>query len=286
MAGHTFEITFQDPKINKEWIPSYAAFEVESGRADLFSLDIAPMEGTPSLEEGEYVTEFSVDGMRFSVFRLACNGYRYEISNPREAGFSCHLLTNGDFSVGKGFLSGSERLMHYSLGNFLMLMYGFSSATKKTLLFHSSVIEKEGKGHLFLGKSGTGKSTHSRLWLEHIEGTSLLNDDNPVVRIIDDKAFVCGSPWSGKTPCYKNRTVEIGGFVRLKQHPSNIIERQTGVRAYATLLPSISNMIWDKRVSLGISDTISELSSLCKVLQLQCLPNAEAAELCYKTLSE
>lgn len=102
--------------------------------------------------------------------------------------------------------------------------------------------------------------------------------------MIDGKAFVFGSPWSGKTPCYKNRRVEIGGIVRLKQHPTNCIERMTGVKAYATLLPSVSNMIWDKRVNHAISDTISSLATTTNVFQLHCLPNAEAAELCHKTI--
>lgn len=285
VAEHTLEITFQDTQIDEKWIPSFAPFKIEKGEKDLFSLAIST-EGYDQSNNEEFVTEFTVDGMTFNVFRLPDNGYRYKILNSQEKDIWCDLITNYDFSEGKAFLRGPKFLMNYSLNNFLMLMYGFSSATKSTLLFHSSVIEKEGKGYLFLGKSGTGKSTHSRLWLEHIPDTSLLNDDNPVIRIIDGKAFAYGSPWSGKTPCYKNRKVEIGGFVRLKQYPANIIEKQTGVKAYATLLPSISNMIWDKRVSHSISDAISSLASICKVFQLQCLPNAEAAELCYKTISE
>ena len=285
VAEHTLEISLQDPQITEEWIPSFSPFKIANGVKDLFSLTILSNEATLT-EEGSFVTEFNVDGMLFQVYRLSNNGYRYKISNPKEPETWCSLFTNEDFSEGKAFLKGANWLKHYSLNNFLMLMYGFSSATKETLLFHSSVIEKDNKGYLFLGKSGTGKSTHSRLWLENIPDTSLLNDDNPVIRIIDGKAFVYGSPWSGKTPCYKNRKVEIGGIVRLKQYPANIIERQTGVKAYAALLPSISNMIWDKRVNHSISDTISSLASICQVFQLQCLPNAEAAELCFNTLSK
>lgn len=285
VAGHTLEISLQDPQITEEWIPSFSPFKITNGVKDLFSLTILAGE-EPSEEEGSFVTDFNVDGMLFQVYRRPNNGYRYKISNPKAPKSWCDLLSNEDFSEGTAIMRGENQLKHYSLNNFLMLMYGFSSATKETLLFHSSVIEKDGKGYLFLGKSGTGKSTHSRLWLENIPNTSLLNDDNPVIRVIDGKAFVYGSPWSGKTPCYKNRMVEIGGIVRLKQYPANIIEKQTGVKAYAALLPSISNMIWDKRVSHGISDTISSLATICQVYQLQCLPNAEAAELSYNTLTK
>lgn len=285
MAGHTLEIIFQDTVNVEDWIPSFAPFKIECGTKDLFSINIK-MDVTPTSITESFVTEFDVDGMNFHISKSEDNGYHYKISNPQKPDFWCDLFTNSDFSDGKAFLNGPAALRHYALGNFLMLMYGFSSATQNTLLFHSSVIEKDGKGFLFLGKSGTGKSTHSRLWMENIPETSLLNDDNPVVRVIDGKAFVYGSPWSGKTPCYKNRMVEIGGFVRLKQYPANIIAQQTGVKAYATLIPSISNMIWDKRVSQGISDAISSLATICKVYQLQCLPNAEAAYLSYETLTK
>ena len=62
-----------------------------------------------------------------------------------------------------------------------------------------------------MGKSGTGKSTHSRLWLENVPGATLLNDDNPIVRLTLVGAIVYGSPWSGKTPCYKNESAPLAG---------------------------------------------------------------------------
>ena len=73
-----------------------------------------------------------------------------------------------------------------------MIAFAFSGAQKDLLLIHASVTMKDGKGYLFLGKSGTGKSTHSQLWLKHIPGTELLNDDNPAVRLINDEVIVYG----------------------------------------------------------------------------------------------
>ena len=74
-----------------------------------------------------------------------------------------------------------------------MLMYALATAGNDTLLLHAVVLSCEGKGYLFLGPSETGKSTHARLWLKHIEGTELVNDDHPVVR----NGVVNGSPWGG-----------------------------------------------------------------------------------------
>jgi hypothetical protein len=134
---------------------------------------------------------------------------------------------------------------------------------------------------MFLGKSGTGKSTHARLWLQHIEGTALVNDDNPVVRLADDgTATVYGSPWSGKTPCYRNVSYPLGAIVLLSQAPYNRIERLGGIRAYASLVASISGKRWDSRVADGLHRTENALAMNVAVWHLECLPDEAAAKLC------
>lgn len=135
---------------------------------------------------------------------------------------------------------------------------------------------------MFLGKSGTGKSTHSRLWLQHIREVELLNDDNPVIRVIDGKVWAYGSPWSGKTCCYKNEYAQLGALVRLHQASANRMEKLEGIAAYIAVLPSASGMKWDKRLTAGMHDTLAEVARLIPVYQLHCLPDAEAARLCYE----
>lgn len=81
-----------------------------------------------------------------------------------------------------------------AIDNALMVLFALATAPHKTVLFHAAVVSHQDKAYMFLGKSGTGKSTHARLWLTYIEGTALVNDDNPVVRINDNVATVYGSP--------------------------------------------------------------------------------------------
>ena len=193
------------------------------------------------------------------------------------------LVCNQDFKEGNVYYVGQQRL--FVVNNALMMMYTFATSNKLTTLFHSSVVSLKGKAYMFLGKSGTGKSTHSQLWLKHIEGTELVNDDNPVVRMIDGEARVYGSPWSGKTPCYRNVDYPIGGIVKLKQAPYNEIRRMKAVEAYVALAMSISGMRWKKTMGDGIHETENQLTASVPVWHLSCLPDQDAAELCHSTIA-
>ena len=113
------------------------------------------------------------------------------------------LVCSDDYSQGRLITTGKHEKM--AIDNALMIMFALATADKGTVLFHAAVVSYKNKGYMFLGPSGTGKSTHASLWQRYIAGTALVNDDNPVVRISeDDTATVYGSPWSGKTPCYRS----------------------------------------------------------------------------------
>lgn len=173
-----------------------------------------------------------------------------------------------------------------AIDNALMIMFSSSTAEKHTVLFHAAAVSYEGAGYMFIGVSGTGKSTHARLWLQNISGAELVNDDNPVVRIGDDEeARVYGSPWSGKTPCYKNVSFPLKGIILLRQSPFNKICRLTGLQAYATILPSIGGIRWDKRIGDGLHSTESGLTRDVSVWLMECRPDREAAEICCATTS-
>lgn len=190
------------------------------------------------------------------------------------------MIADKDYRQAQICLKGKWK---FGLNNAFMVMYTIATANSQTALFHSSVVSYQGKAYMFLGQSGTGKSTHSSLWLKYIEGTELVNDDNPVVRIIDGVARVYGSPWSGKTPCYRNVVYPVGGIVKLDQAPYNEIKRLKGVRAYAAVVPSISGKRWDKKVADGLHETENLLAQLVPVWHLDCLPDEAAARLCCNT---
>ena len=173
----------------------------------------------------------------------------------------------------------------FAIDNTLMLLYAFTTAARRTLLFHASVIVREDKGYLFLGKSGTGKSTHAEQWLKCFADAERLNDDNPVVRVGEDgRARVYGSPWSGKTPCYKASSAPVQALVQLAQAPKNEIRLLRPTQAYPYILASVSGLKMLPAMMDSLYESIAALLESTPVYFLDCLPNPEAAEVCYSHL--
>ena len=151
------------------------------------------------------------------------------------------------------------------------LWFVFNIATVQHLAaaVHSSVIVKDGRAVMFLGESGTGKSTHTRLWRENIAGW----------------VVVYGSPWSGKTPCYKAESYPLLAVVRLSQAPHNRIRPLKGVQAIGALLPSLPPAFaFDRELEEHTLATLSAVLRSVKAYHLECLPNGEAARLSCETV--
>lgn len=173
------------------------------------------------------------------------------------------------------------RLLRFAL----WIGFGLKTFNNGTVAIHSSCIVSDKRAVIFLGESGTGKSTHTRLWRENIPGATLLNDDSPIVRVIDGTVWVYGSPWSGKTPCYKQQRYPLAACVRLSQAPYNKIHQLHVLKGYAALHPSCPpEFAYDERIYSHISNTLSGILASVPCYHLECLPDAAAAELSFNTV--
>jgi SOS-response transcriptional repressor LexA len=270
VAGHAFAVSGEGEDL--ALMENYAPFAAD-GQPSVFDLSIergaAPSftEELRQEDEGQVIVcGRTADGQ--PVFEFVWAG--------ATAGW---LVCSADYREGRLATTGSHTKL--AIDNALMVLYALATAGSGTVLFHAAVVSHGDRAYMFLGPSGTGKSTHARLWLKHIDGTELMNDDNPVVRIgADGRATVYGSPWSGKTPCYRNVSRELGAIVLLSQAPFNKIRRLGGLEAYAALVPSISGKRWDERIADGLHQTENALVSTVPTWYLQCLPDEEAARLC------
>lgn len=233
-------------------------------------------EEAPEMTEAQY--ESGVDGI-VDVFGRYKGGYIFTMKTPEGATF-CFWKADGSNNFHfKGQLI--PRLVRFAL----WIAYGVATLPLQTIAIHTSVIQYKDRTVLFLGESGTGKSTHTRLWRENIEGAVLLNDDSPMLRIIDGKPWMFGSPWSGKTPCYKNESYPLAACVRLSQAPHNKIRRLSIPQAYAAIHPSCPpDFAYDDTLYDYISETLSDVLGQVPVYHLECLPDADAARLSNQTI--
>ncbi len=107
------------------------------------------------------------------------------------------------------------------------------------MLMHCSVLEYDGEGYAFLGKSGTGKSTHTKLWLERITPTRIINGDKPILEYKNGKFIAYGTPWMGKERWGVNACVPLKGLCFLEQAKENSITRLTPSQLAAKLFLQI-----------------------------------------------
>lgn len=189
------------------------------------------------------------------------------------------------YSEGSDLVEASHCTDYSALRFSLWFAYGMLAARAGVSPVHSSVVVRHEKAVLFLGESGTGKSTHSKLWLENIEDTSLLNDDSPMLSVTDGVPYVHGSPWSGKTPCYVAYSFPVAAIVRLSQAPGNHIRRLHAVEALSAIQPSLPPALMHADLFTDLYlDIISKTIKKVPFYHLQCLPDADAARLCSSTI--
>ena len=294
MQAHNFKIAelnvrivFADSEKNSiKLLPSFAPFSTEAFKEDLFfQLTVDDQLRPIPKEERKHIRNFDTGNGDTIVDKLEDGGYQYIIKDIKGAD-CCLLITNKDFSDCRCALNGNYNMRSFGLNNALMLIFAFAGAHKQTLLIHASLVRNNNFGYAFIAKSGTGKSTQVSMWLRHIAGSDLMNDDNPIIRCIDNEFWIFGSPWSGKTPCYRNIKARLGAITRIDRATINSIDKLPPIQAFASLLPSCSSMKWDSDIYNAVCDTITKIVETTGIYTLHCLPNKEAAEVCYKAISK
>ena len=281
VAGHTFHFDIDDTCDITDHLDRYAPFASVRDPSPVFRLYVTDSPVPLSTDRtGEMVCSADLPGV---MCRME-DGGGLTVSIALAVGKE----PAGELSIAANLRSGRLKLTStstdarlFAFNSSAMIMYALSTAGSGTLLLHASVVMNRGYGYIFLGRSGAGKSTHSRLWLEHISGSSLVNDDNPILKLFANGTVrVYGSPWSGKTNCYRNISVLAGAFVSIRQSGQNEISRQNGIQAFASLCSSVSGLAVLPEISENIYDSAASVVSSMPFFSLDCRPDEEAARVC------
>jgi hypothetical protein len=177
------------------------------------------------------------------------------------------VVLEPDFNFGEIFTCGAyskEKLppdpLPYPLNQILMILL---LSRGRGLLFHACGIDDDGKGYLFLGNSGDGKSTSAKLWFDH--GITVLNDDRIIVREKEGKFWMYGTPWHGDFKEHSSHGLPIDKLFFLRHGKKNSAQAKGGVEAVSMLLARSFPPFWDKD---GMSFTIEFCQRL--VNQIPC----------------
>ena len=286
VAGHTFGVSLPEGFTQEEYLKPYMPFISETDDEPLFRLTFKTADSLRELDPGKVLECLNDEAPYFWMFEKEEGKYNFGFSYSKNRP-DCILVPSDDYKDNTIYVPTpyAERLAEFALSNAMMLLYTFNTTPLDTLMVHASVVAHEGGAYMFLGRSGTGKSTHSSLWLKHIAGTYLLNDDNPVIRVEGDAVNIYGTPWSGKTPCYKNEVLPLKASVRLSQAPHNLIKRLPALQSYASLMPACSCMRWDRKSTDALHKTVEKVISRVGCWHLECLPDADAANVCHDAVA-
>lgn len=150
----------------------------------------------------------------------------------------------------------------------------------KGMMLHASAVDLGGKAYLFSAPSGTGKSTHTRLWKEKFgEDAVVFNDDKPAIRCVDGVWYAYGTPWCGKDGINDNRGVPLAGICFLKQALHNRMRRLTVVEAIPKIL---SQTLYRSKTEEKIDYLLPLIEDILKkipIFELENKPDQDAVEI-------
>lgn len=152
------------------------------------------------------------------------------------------------------------------------------------ILLHSSCIAVDGMAYAFSADSGTGKSTHTQLWLKHFgDRAYMLNDDKPAIRLIDGTVYACGTPWSGKYDYSTPDVVPLAGICFLERSETNQIKKaDTGKAVFNIFSQTIRKLSSDRMDRLF--DVLEEIFAKVPLYELGCNISEEAMFTSYNAM--
>lgn len=151
------------------------------------------------------------------------------------------------------------------------------------MLLHASAVVKDGEAYLFSAPSGTGKSTHTQLWLKEFPDAYILNDDKPAIFFINDMPYVAGTPFSGKHDISRNELVPLKGICFITRSEENWIEEIDNRIAVFELLNQTERVPYEEYMSLLIR-LVENVIRRTHIFKMGCNISKEAVYTAYNLM--
>ena len=158
--------------------------------------------------------------------------------------------------------------------------------TRDVLIFHGSVVAVDGEAYLFTARSGTGKSTHTRLWREVFgDRAVMINDDKPLLRVSEEGVTAYGTPWNGKHHLGGNLSAPLKALCILNRDTRNHIETIRAEDAFPVFLQQCHKPEREDALPMVLT-LLERLSRKVKLYRLGCNMEPEAAIKAYQGMQE
>ena len=154
------------------------------------------------------------------------------------------------------------------------------------LTFHSALVEYRGKAFAVCADSGTGKTTHARLWRD-CKNALILNGDRTVCGRTEGRWTAYGTPWSGSSGEQINRSAPLEALVLLERSEVNYVQCLSGLEAFQALMPHLLYPSWDAELVGRAMELMDDLLANVRIYRLGCRPDSESVEvLCQAIFKE
>ncbi|MBQ7203201.1 MAG: hypothetical protein IJS03_04180 [Eubacterium sp.] len=151
------------------------------------------------------------------------------------------------------------------------------------IMLHASCVVYNGRAYAFSASSGVGKTTHTKLWLKHLDGAYILNDDKPAIRVIDGRLCACGTPWSGRDDISRPEIVPLDSICfieRAKENRIEVADTQSAVfKIFSQTIRKLGEQGMEK-----LFDVLDEMFKNITFYNLFCDMSDEAFEVAYNEL--
>lgn len=175
----------------------------------------------------------------------------------------------------------TDVIVGFDLGRFMITAIGvvYSRLILKNggFVIHGSSISYKGNGIVFSAKSGTGKSTQTRLWMESLTDVVLINDDSPAITFDEDTVYLNGTPFAGTTGINTNKTVPLRALVFIERSKEPYIEKLSFKEAIPRFMDEIGKSLVSDNISLCV-DFAAKLMEKVPVYLLHCNMEKESVD--------
>lgn len=210
------------------------------------------------------------EGIEYITYKGKTQGFRLE---------DAVVLADSKWKEISILLPSDSQLVSY----IIMRIFYTHAIQRRIIQFHSSLIDMQGRGLMFLGPSGIGKTTQAELWNRYRDAL-IINGDIVFVQETEGGFLGWGTPWHGSSPYCENASVPVAALIVLKQAPENSIRELTGFEKVTAVSNNVFYPRWLENGMELCLDVLDHLLRALPVYELSCRPDEEAVALTEKTI--